>query len=160
MSLYRLKRTQRLPITQDVAWAFFSNPTNLEQITPPWLQFEITSPMPKQMYPGMIATYDLQFYRVIPVSWVTEITQLLEPHYFVDEQRFGPYEFWHHQHHFEPLVNDAGEEVGVEMTDVVHYRLRFGFIGKLTHALFIKRQLNEIFDFRYKMLEDFFGDFA
>ncbi|MEB3287883.1 MAG: SRPBCC family protein [Vampirovibrionales bacterium] len=159
MTTYRLHRTQRLPITQDVAWAFFSNPHNLEEITPPWLRFEITSAMPKLMYPGMIATYDLKFYNLIPLSWVTEITHVIAPHYFVDEQRFGPYQFWHHQHHFEPIIDpDSGNEIGVEMTDTVHYRLPFGIFGAIAHGLMVEHQLRDIFDYRVKMLTEFFGE--
>lgn len=151
MTVYKLIQVQKLPISLDVAWAFFSNPANLEQITPKWLNFKITSDLPKEMYPGMIATYNIKFYGVIPLNWVTEITQVQAPHYFVDEQRFGPYAFWHHQHHFKEI------EGGVEATDIVHYKLPFAFMGTWARELMVRHQLNEIFVYREKMLNDFFG---
>ncbi len=100
MRLERLQDLCRLPIALPVAWDFFSDPRNLERITPPWLGIEITSDLPPRMHPGMIVTYRVRPPPGIPVRWVTEITHVVEPTLFVDEQRYGPYRFWHHQHHF------------------------------------------------------------
>jgi ligand-binding SRPBCC domain-containing protein len=81
---------------------------------------------------------------------MTEITHVEDKKYFVDEQRFGPYSLWHHQHHFRQT------EAGVEMTDIVHYKIPFGKLGDLAHALFVKKQLKAIFDYRYEVVEKLF----
>jgi ligand-binding SRPBCC domain-containing protein len=149
--LYRLHRIQCLPISVGQAWEFFSDPHNLPIITPAWLRFCVTSPLPDKMYPGMIVTYTITPVGRLPVRWVTEITHVNEPCLFVDEQRFGPYRFWHHQHLFRDI------DGGVEVQDIVHYALPFGPIGVLTHRLLVKKQLKEIFDFRRRVLQERFG---
>ena len=101
MKFFRLLEDQTLPIPLREAWDFFSDPGNLPRITPPWLGFEVTSEPPPRMYPGMVLTYRVRPLLGIPVSWMTEITQVSEPEYFIDEQRFGPYRLWHHEHRFE-----------------------------------------------------------
>jgi ligand-binding SRPBCC domain-containing protein len=102
------------------------------------------------MFPGMVIPYRLTPLFGIPITWISEITHVDPPHYFVDEQRFGPYRFWHHQHHFRPIKG------GIEMIDTVNYFLRFGSLGRLMHALFIGKRLEEIFDFRQRSLERLF----
>lgn len=151
MKLYRLHRIQCLPISIDQAWDFFSNPQNLPLITPAWLRFRVTSPLPARMYPGMIITYTITPIGQLPVRWVTEITHVNEPHLFVDEQRLGPYRLWHHQHLFSQI------EGGVRLEDIVHYVLPFGPIGLLAHALVVRKRLNAIFEFRRRALEERFG---
>ncbi len=153
MATYLLERVQRLPISIEEAWRFFSSPLNLRDITPPYMRFEVLSDKRwvERMYPGQIITYTVRPLLGIPLFWMTEITHVREGEFFVDEQRVGPYALWHHQHHFRPI------EGGVEMTDLVHYRLPLGPIGDLAHALFIRRQLEGIFDYRYKVLEERFG---
>ncbi|MCS6806871.1 MAG: SRPBCC family protein [Acidobacteriota bacterium] len=151
MKLYRLHRIQCLPISIEQAWDFFSNPQNLPLITPAWLRFCVTSPLPERMYPGMIVTYTITPIGRLPVRWVTEITHVSEPHLFVDEQRWGPYRFWHHQHLFDQI------EGGVRMQDIVHYMLPLGPIGTLAHELIVSKRLNEIFEFRRRALEERFG---
>lgn len=151
VKLHRLKTLQRLPIRIEEAWSFFSDPQNLRAITPPWLDFQVTSDMPERMHAGMIVSYTVRPMLKIPVRWVTEITHVNEPHFFVDEQRFGPYRLWHHQHHFRPIAG------GVEMEDLVHYVLPFGPLGSLVHAVQVRKQLKEIFDYRYQVLEEHFG---
>lgn len=151
MKLYRLHRHQRLPVSVEEAWAFFSDPHNLRLITPPWLDFQLTSDVPNDIYPGCIITYRIRPALSIPVRWVTEITHVDAPHRFVDEQRFGPYRFWHHQHHFRPV------EGGVEVEDHVHYGLPFGGLGQGMHALTVRRKLGEIFDYRHDVLAEQFG---
>lgn len=151
MNLHRLHAVQPLPISLEAAWSFFSDPNNLPAITPPWLSFEVSSPAPERMYAGMILTYRVKPMLAIPVSWVTEITHVREPHYFVDEQRFGPYRFWHHEHHFRDAAN------GVELEDLIHYALPFGWLGQGVNALLVRRQLDEIFAFRRQALVERFG---
>ena len=141
MRLYHLERIQQLPTDLATAWAFFSDPANLPRITPPWLGITITSTLPERMHAGMIATYQVKPFPLASVAWVTEITQVNEPYFFVDEQRFGPYRFWHHQHHFREVPG------GVEMRDLVSYILPFGRAGQLAAGL-ISRRLHRIFDFR------------
>jgi ligand-binding SRPBCC domain-containing protein len=154
MKLYALKTKQRLPIDLATAWAFFSSPRNPRAITPEHLSFEITTKdLPEKMYPGIIISYSVRPVLGIPLSWVTEITQIQEPHYFVDEQRFGPYSLWHHKHFFTEIPG------GVEMTDEVHYVIPFGIFGRLLHVLFIRRQLENIFAFRTARLHERFGEY-
>ena len=117
MNLHVLEREQRLPIPLDQAWDFFSNPRNLSRITPPDMGFELLSTPPERMHAGMLVIYRVRPLLHVPITWVTEITHVDEPHRFVDEQRFGPYRFWHHQHLFRPIPG------GVEMSDIVHYAL-------------------------------------
>jgi len=146
-----LREVQRLPISLPEAWTFFSDPRNLPRITPPSLGLEVTSDLPGKMYPGMIITYNVRPIPWVRVGWVTEITHVREPSLFVDEQRFGPYRFWHHQHHFREV------EGGVEMEDLVHYALPLGTIGRVFGALLVRRRLVEIFAFRRRFLEREFG---
>ncbi len=151
MKLHVLERTLDIPITLNEAWDFFSNPANLTKITPPRLGFKITSEAPGRIYPGLILIYTVTPFFGLPVRWVTEITHVEEPEYFVDDQRLGPYEFWHHEHHFREISG------GVEVRDLVHYALPLGLVGDIAHELLVKRQLREIFDFRRGYLESEFG---
>lgn len=152
MKLYTLERKQVLPISLEEAWGFFSSPANLPKITPPSLNFEIMSrPDASRMYAGQLISYKVNVLPGIRVRWVTEITHVHEPDFFVDEQRSGPYALWHHQHRFTPLRH------GVEVTDIVNYAIPLGFAGRLAHALFVKRQLNSIFDYRHSALQKLFS---
>ena len=146
-----LREVQRLPISLPEAWSFFSDPRNLSRITPPSLGLEVTSDLPGVMYPGMIITYRVRPIPWISVGWVTEITHVREPVLFVDEQRFGPYRFWHHEHHFREV------EGGVEMEDIVHYALPFGTIGRVFGGPLVRRRLEQIFSFRRRFLVREFG---
>lgn len=149
MKLHLLERTIRLKVAIGEAWAFFSDPANLQRITPPDMRFEVTSAPAERMYAGMIITYRVRPLAGIPVGWVTEITHVDEPHYFVDEQRFGPYRFWHHQHHFRAI------DGGTEVRDVVHYALPPG--GGLLRGLLVAPRLDAIFEHRRRVLEETFG---
>ena len=151
MRLTRLHFVLRLPIDLSMAWDFFSDPLNLGRLTPPSLGIEIISEPPPRMHPGMIITYTIRPLLGIPVRWVTEITHVREPTLFVDEQRFGPYRFWHHQHHFREV------DGGIEMEDLVHYGLPFGAIGRLLGGSYVRRQLAGVFSFRRTFLEETFG---
>ena len=149
-----LREVQRLPISLPEAWSFFSDPRNLPRITPPSLGLEVTSDLPGVMYPGMIITYHVRLIPWVSVGWVTEITHVREPVLFVDEQRFGPYRFWHHEHHFREV------EGGVEMQDIVHYALPFGTIGRVFGGPLVRRRLEQIFSFRRRFLAREFGPVA
>ena len=150
--VYVIKTTQQLPISLDEAWDFFSSPHNLEQITPANINFNIISQHHgNKMYAGQVIEYKLKPFLGIPFYWMTEITHVQGNSFFVDEQRFGPYRLWHHQHHFKAI------EAGVEMTDIVHYKLPFWFLGDIAHGLFLKQRLKDIFDYRYKIIAKKFG---
>ncbi len=145
-----LKQQQYLPVSPEQAWAFFSNPANLNAVTPPGLDFRITSEVPDVMYEGMIITYRLKPMLRIPVTWWTEITRIIDGKYFVDEQRKGPYRIWHHEHHFEP------QGKGVVMTDILYYDIGKSFIGRLAGLLFVNRTVRQIFEYRRQALEKYF----
>lgn len=149
MKLFKLETVQRLPVTVAEAWSFFSNAANLARITPPDLGFEVTSELPERVYPGLIITYRVRPLLGIPVTWVTEISHVEEHRLFVDEQRFGPYRFWHHQHLFREV------EGGVEMRDIVHYALPPG--GGVARRWLVAPRLQQIFDFRRDVLERTYG---
>jgi ligand-binding SRPBCC domain-containing protein len=150
--VYSLSTVQRIPVSLETAWDFFSRPQNLQQITPSNLGFQIISKHHGEtMYPGQIIEYKVRPVLGIPLYWMTEITHVEQGRFFVDEQRFGPYSLWHHQHHF------AAVPGGVEMTDIVHYKLPLWVLGDLAHALFVKNQLRHIFDYRYKRVAEVFG---
>jgi ligand-binding SRPBCC domain-containing protein len=154
MSSYVLKSTQKLPIDLPTAWEFFSSPRNLKEITPSYLNFKIlTNSDSEKMFAGQIITYHVSPLLGIPLFWMTEITHVREGEYFIDEQRFGPYALWHHKHFFKEIPG------GIEMTDYVDYKLPLGFIGNIAHALFIRKQIEGIFDYRTKVLIDRFGAF-
>ncbi len=151
MSTYHIHTKQLVPITLKEAWDFFSSPKNLKEITPDYMGFHIRSEYDGKMYPGQIIEYTVKPVLGIPMYWMTEITQVKEQHFFIDEQRVGPYNMWHHQHFFREV------EGGVEVEDMVHYRLPLGPLGNIAHALFVKKQLQGIFDYRKKVLEERFG---
>lgn len=153
MSTYIIRTEQKLPITLDAAWDFISSPFNLEVITPQDMKFDVTNGVLKtdKMYAGQLICYKLTPLLNIKMEWVTEITHVKDHSYFIDEQRFGPYAFWHHQHFLEPI------EGGVIMRDIVHYKLPLGFLGNIAHWLFVKNKLKGIFDFRFQKMEELFG---
>ncbi len=152
MGIYRIYEKLTLPASLDEVWDFISSPRNLQDITPDSMGFKITTPhLPEKMYPGMMVGYKVSPILGIQITWLTEITQVEDKKYFVDEQRVGPYALWHHEHFIEPSEN------GVEMTDIVTYKLPLGFLGSLVHSLFVKKKLKGIFNYRTKVLEKRFG---
>lgn len=152
MAFYQFQKQQKIRTTIDDIWEFISSPANLKQITPDYMGFDIkTKDLPAKMYAGMVINYEVRPLLGIKTTWVTEITQVIDKKYFVDEQRVGPYSLWHHQHIIEPL------EDGILMTDIVSYQPPFGFLGALANKLIIKNKLNEIFDYRTKAIEKKFG---
>lgn len=151
MKIYELKRSQYLNCSIEEAWAFFSSPKNLKEITPKSMGFQILSEDVREgMYAGQIIQYVVKPVLGIPLKWVTEITQVEHGSYFVDEQRYGPYSFWHHKHFFEK------KDDGVLMTDLIHYGIPLGFIGRIANKLFVRNQLERIFEFRKQTVTDLF----
>ncbi|MGV7107171.1 SRPBCC family protein [Flavobacterium sp. U410] len=153
MKIYRLHTVQKLPISLDEAWAFFSDPKNLKTITPDYMGFNIVSGAEKQMFSGQIIQYIVTPLLGIKTKWVTEITHVVPQQHFVDEQRFGPYALWHHKHFFKAI------EGGIEMEDIVDYKLPMGILGQLVHPFLVKPKLEEIFQYRQQKLIDLFGTY-
>jgi ligand-binding SRPBCC domain-containing protein len=152
MAVYSLKTVQSIPVSPEQAWDFFSSPANLQSITPAKMGFQIISQHHgKKMYAGQIIEYKVKPVLGIPLYWMTEITHVQEQQHFIDEQRFGPYSLWHHQHHFKAVPG------GVEMTDIVHYKLPLWILGDIANSLFVKKQLKDIFDYRFQKVEELFG---
>jgi ligand-binding SRPBCC domain-containing protein len=152
MAVYSLKSVQKIPVPVSEIWDFFSSPKNLPELTPAGLGFKIISKHHgEKIYEGQIIEYKVSPLFGIPLYWMTEITHVDNQKYFVDEQRYGPYSMWHHQHHFRPL------EGGVEMTDIVHYKNPFWVLGDLANGLIVKKKLREIFTHRYSSIETRFG---
>jgi len=150
-TVYRLSSKQKIPISVDEAWEFLSNPKNLKTITPNYMSFDIISGDDKPMFAGQIIQYIVTPVLGIKTNWVTEITHVHDKKYFVDEQRFGPYALWHHKHFVKPI------DGGVEMEDIIDYKVPFGFIGKMVHPILVKPKLTEIFNYRTHKLIELFG---
>ena len=142
MKIYRLNIEQKLPISLEESWKFFSSPKNL-----------IISGGDSLMYPGQIIQYFVSPLFGLKTKWVTEITHVEEKKYFVDEQRFGPYSRWHHKHFFSQV------DRGVKMIDIVDYKLPLGIIGRLAHPILVKPKLDEIFSYRKNKLIEIFGEY-
>ncbi len=142
MRTHTLHREQRLPGTPEEVFPFFADARNLEAITPPLLRFEVVTPGDIEMGVGTLIQYRLRL-RGVPVSWLTSIQAWDPPHRFVDTQVRGPYALWHHTHTFAP-----DGDGGTLMTDTVRYAIGFGPLGDLAHRLFVRRDVEGIFDFR------------
>ncbi|TVQ87048.1 MAG: hypothetical protein EA393_10965 [Bacteroidetes bacterium] len=151
--MHHLYRRQTLATTRDKAWEFFTRPENLKVITPEFMGFDIQSfSGPRELHAGQIITYKVKPFLGIPFKWVTEITHAREPDFFVDEQRLGPFMFWHHKHYLEETP-----EGNVIMTDSVHYKVFYGILGSLMNRLIIKKRLDYIFDYRTRVIGEMFG---
>ena len=148
--MYQFKRTQFVKTDLNTCWDFFSSPANLSRITPKYMGFDVLTEVAEKMYPGMMIEYRVRPLMNIPMKWITEITHVEEGKFFVDEQRKGPYTIWHHEHHFKAV------EGGVEMTDIVSYELPFGVLGKEVHPILVKKKLEEIFAFRFAVVDEIF----
>lgn len=151
MKVYKKETVQHINASIEECWAFFSSPRNLQKITPKEMGFQITDFDDKNMYPGQIIQYKITPLLGIVLSWMTEITFVKENSYFIDEQRFGPYSFWHHKHFFESTPN------GTKMTDVVHYGLPLGFLGQIMNTLFVRNKLKSIFNHRRVIIDEIFN---
>lgn len=153
MKLHKLERIQIINSDIKTVWKFFSRPENLNEITPPDMNFEIlTKNLPDEIHPGLIIEYKVSPFKGFKSHWVTEIKHVIQEKLFVDEQLFGPYKFWHHLHLFEELETNK-----IRMTDRVYYSLPFGMMGEIVHLILIRERLNEIFDYRYQTIEKLFN---
>jgi len=152
MSVHSFKAVQYIPLSLQDAWAFFSSPANLQKITPPDVHFTVISSFHgDSIYPGQIIEYKIRPFWMIEWYWMTEITHVEPGRYFADEQRYGPYSLWHHQHHFKEVPG------GVEMTDIVHYKIPGWWLGELLAGRLVEKKLQQIFAFRFKTIEEQFG---
>lgn len=150
MKLYRLFRKQWVPAPLEEVFAFFDRPENLNEITPPSLHFQLLTPSPVPMHQGALIDYSIRLVGV-PMRWTTYIAIYEPPHCFVDVQLRGPYSFWHHMHRF------VAKDGGTEITDEVLYVLPFGVLGRLVHSLWVRHQLEHIFDYRRERIRERFG---
>lgn len=153
MPIYTLYKEQKIPSNIDKVWQFIASPENLKIITPKSMDFQIRSNIPKEIYPGLIIKYYVKPLLGIKMTWVTEITQVIEKKYFVDIQHLGPYKFWHHQHHLKKI------DGGVLMQDIVNYIPPLGIIGSIANAFVIKSKLDSIFKYRKQIIEEIFGKY-
>lgn len=154
MKIYTLHTKQKLPITVEEAWQFLSDPRNLKTITPEYMGFNIISGADRPMYPGQLIQYIVTPVAGIKTKWVTEITHVKENEYFVDEQRFGPYALWHHKHFIKPVKG------GVEMEDIIDYKLPLGILGQMVHPFLVEPKLKEIFNYRREKLIALYGEYS
>jgi ligand-binding SRPBCC domain-containing protein len=152
LKLYQIKTKLKLPISVDKAWEFLSNPKNLKEITPKHMNFRILSGADRTIFAGQIIQYKVTPMLGISTKWVTEITHVKDKEYFVDEQRFGPYALWHHKHFIKKI------DGGVEMEDVIDYKIPFGIIGQIAHPIIVKNKLKQIFKYRENKLKELFGE--
>lgn len=153
MKIYTLHKKQQLPISVDTAWKFLSNPKNLKIITPDYMSFNIVSHIDRPLYTGQIIQYIVTPLLGIKTKWVSEITHIEEKKYFVDEQMYGPYALWHHKHFIKEI------EGGVEMEDIIDYKVPLGLLGQIAHPFIVKPKLEEIFNYRQQKLEELFGTY-
>lgn len=153
MKIYTLQKKLKLPISLDEAWDFLSNPKNLKIITPDYMSFNIVSTIDRPLYTGQIIQYIVTPLLGIKTKWVSEITHIEEKKYFVDEQMYGPYALWHHKHFIKEV------EGGVEMEDIIDYKVPLGILGQLVHPILVKPKLEEIFSYRQKKLVELFGTY-
>lgn len=149
MKLYTLESNQFINKPIEEVFQFFSKPENLSVITPAKLGFKILSPNPIKMGVGRLIDYNI-YLMGIPIHWRTLITDYEPPNMFVDQQIKGPYAMWHHTHTFHKVKG------GVEIKDRVVYSIPFGFLGRLLNYLWIKRDLNNIFLHRKKVIDKLF----
>ena len=152
MKIYTLHKKQQLPITLDKAWEFLSNPKNLAIITPDYMSFKIMSKIDRPLYTGQIIQYTVTPLLGIKTKWVSEITHIEEKKYFVDEQMYGPYALWHHKHFVKEI------EGGVELEDIIDYKVPLGILGQLVHPFLVQPKLEEIFNYRQEKLVALFGE--
>lgn len=151
MKTYSLKTETLIPKKLNEVWTFFSDPHNLKLLTPPYMDFQILKcPETKEIYDGMLIEYIVSPLLHIPVKWITKIQSVSIPYQFQDTQIKGPFALWQHTHSFEARGSET------LMNDEVKYRPPFGILGQLAHAMFIKNQLQGIFNYREKVISDLF----
>lgn len=150
--MYTLTQTQFIPAAIETVWPYFATPSNLNEMTPPDMDFHTLWGADEPMYAGQVIAYKVRILPGVRVRWLTQITHVVPQRLFIDEQRIGPYRLWIHQHRFEPV------EGGVRMTDRVTYALPFGPLGALAHGLFVRRRLRQIFDYRHAKVDALFSN--
>jgi len=148
--VHTLQRQQWVPRPIQEVFAFFSEARNLEALTPSWLRFEILTPASIEVVRGAKINYRLRWHG-LPLRWTTEIVQWDPPHSFEDIQLSGPYRSWHHTHRFEETAG------GTRLTDIVRYSMPFGLLGRLVYALSVRRNVEQIFDYRSQIIRTLFG---
>ena len=153
MAIHTLSSSQIVRASRERCWDFFSDPRNLSKITPPDMGFVVKSDVPPRIHAGMMIEYRVSPLFGVPMTWLTEITQVREGEYFVDEQRVGPYAIWHHEHRFVDLGDGR-----TEMSDKVTYRLPLSPFSEIAHPFLVKPQLAKIFSYREKIVTQLFGD--
>lgn len=153
MKIYKLQKHINLPIGKEEAWSFLSDPKNLQKLMPNEMGFDIISGAETKAYAGQLIEYHVIPFKGFKTKWVTEITHVKEPDYFVDIQLYGPYKLWHHKHFIHEIEN------GVCIEDVVHYRVPLGFLGRIMHPIIIKPKLEEIFKTRTLRMNKLFGNY-
>jgi len=151
--LYTLYAKQKVATEIDLIWDFFRKPSNLNKLTPDDVEFKIISGKSDDFYEGKMISYKIKPFKMINFNWLTEISQIKEGSYFVDNQIFGPYKMWHHEHHFKS--NDDGT---TDIIDKVKYKVPFYILGKLIHKIFIRKKLFKIFMFRQNKINELFNN--
>ncbi len=149
MTIYTLTRSQFVPVPRTRVFPFFQSPENLGRITPSWLGFQMLTPLPIMMQRGALIDYAIHLLG-IPLRWTTVITSYDPPGCFVDEQLRGPYAYWHHTHEFRSVRG------GTEIRDTVRYAMPFGPLGRLVHAVVVRAQLEAIFEYRTRVINEIF----
>ena len=151
--LYTLYAKQTVNKEVGVLWDFFRKPRNLNQLTPKDVDFKIISGKSDDFYEGKIISYKIKPFKLVALNWVTEISQIKEGSYFIDNQISGPYKMWHHEHHFKSNADGT-----TEIIDKVKYKVPFYILGRLMHKIFISRKLLDIFIFRQKKINELFNN--
>lgn len=151
--MYKLHRTQKVPISLQEAWDFLKSPKNLEKMTPKEMGFKIIDGADRPTHAGQLISYEVTPLFGLKTKWISKITHMENLKYFTDEQLYGPYAMWHHTHFIKEVKG------GVVMEDLIHYKLPFGFLGRLAHPILVKPQLEKIFEFRRNKLIQLFGEF-
>lgn len=150
--VHQLQRQQQLNCDIKTAWKFFSSANNLSEITPKDMKFVVRTQLSDdEIYKGMLIDYYVSPLLGIKLKWQTEITEVNFQKSFTDFQKKGPFKLWNHFHEF--ILNDQG----VLMIDTVSYELSFGFLGEIAHSVMVKKKLEHIFDYRFKILEETFN---
>ena len=149
--MYTLHRESVVPTSMGKAWAFIQNPANLNLITPDDMSFEIRTPLSEAMFEGMLVEYRVKIPLLGIQPWLSELKHIVPGKSFVDEQKIGPYKLWYHYHGLEQV------EGGVKFIDRVTYEVPYGLIGRIAHALFIRKTLDRIFAFREKSFAAIFA---
>lgn len=152
MALHVFTHSQVVPAPLEECWRFFANPRNLARLIPPELEFTTASDAPTEIRPGLLLAHRVRLQFGFAVNWLTEITHVSPPDYFIDEQRLGPFRLWHHEHHFRAI-----DGAHTELRDLVQYVVPCGWLGELVHPWIVVPQLRHLWDFRENTIAEIFG---